>query len=204
MRRITAFSIILAILLGLAFSLPACIEKTESNEISESTREEVVNILKSSLLFMKGTILMLGEQYGRAIKCADESIELWQDFEPSYALRGFCFYSTGRYDEALIDYNKAIELDDTFDTVYYIRGLLYQDVDDVEKAFADYSSAIELDPDYEEYYFVRGKLYLDNPKKFGRNGLSIAKEDFIKACELGNSDACEIAREIAEAEYKKK
>jgi tetratricopeptide (TPR) repeat protein len=191
---------IFATLIGLTFSLPACIEKTELNEMSESTREEVVNPLRSFLQFMKGMILMLDEQYGKAIKCADKSIEVNPVYAPSYYLRGTCFYSTGRYDEALIDYNKAIELDDTFDTAYYSRGLLYQEVDDFDNAFADYSSAIKLDPDYEEYYFVRGKLYLDNPKKFGREGLSIAKEDFIKACELGNSEACEITRDMAEEE----
>ena len=88
------------------------------------------------------------------------------------------------YYGAISDYSLAIEMNPTDPFVFLNRGSSKSLLKDYKGAIIDFNKAIELNPNYALAYYFRGtcKLIAD---------LAYCS-DFKIACELGDSQACEI------------
>jgi len=106
-----------------------------------------------------------------------------------YNIRGVAYGKLGQYHLAIDDFNKAILLKPRFITVYYNRGVAYGKLGEYQLAIEDFSKAIDMRPDYDEAYHRRGVAYLfQGNNKYGC-------QDAQKACELGNCQLLEFAKD---------
>jgi len=67
---------------------------------------------------------------------------------------------------------------------WFKKGADYTNKGDWGKAIACFTKAIEYDPGNSDYYVVRGNAY------YQAGNIGSALEDFKKACELGDAEAC--------------
>lgn len=106
-----------------------------------------------------------------------------RDYKKLYAA-GIIQNKTGNYTEAIRLYSEAIEIKSDLPELYFVRGRAYKQNDQLESAYRDFSEAIKLNPSYTEALNMRGVTCI------GLNRLKDAKSDLIKACDLGNKNAC--------------
>lgn len=96
-------------------------------------------------------------------------------------------YSIEDFNTAVEYYTKAIErITDKDPQLYLIRGEAYEQLKGYENAIADYSLAIGLNPNIADAYYSRGQA----KARAGR--MKDACPDWIKAAELGNSEAANV------------
>lgn len=81
---------------------------------------------------------------------------------------------------AIEDFDKALALKPTDPWNDYVnRGNAWSDLGEYENALSDYELAFQVKPDYNEAYYNRGIVFER------QNQLKKAKDDFVKAYELG-------------------
>lgn len=121
-------------------------------------------------------------------------IELDNEYQSVYELRGTTYAILREFDTGIEDITKAISLDPENPVLYKIRGNLYFDKGFFEDdpassilAIEDLSKAIELFPEDAEAYYLRGQVNHeisvfrpDLPTNFVENAI----EDFTKVIEL--------------------
>jgi len=165
------------------------------------------------------------KQYTKAMQDFNKAIELDPSYAPAYSSRGAAYCNLKQYTKAMQDFNKAIELDPNDATAYSNRGNTYLELKEYRKAMQDLNKAIELDPSYAIAYLNRGAVYgrlkeytyaikdcnkaieLDPSYAIAR-AHSIRGSAFInlgledrgcadmrKACEMGDCDGLQDARE---------
>jgi lipoprotein NlpI len=81
---------------------------------------------------------------------------------------------------------KAISINPKHADSYCNLGLSYLNMKQYDKALENYNKAIELKQDFDAAILNRGNLFFI----IGNRTLSLA--DYRKACDLGNSRACEV------------
>jgi protein O-mannosyl-transferase len=95
------------------------------------------------------------------------------------------YAQTGRFDKAAETYTKAIELDPYSSVSYHGLGTCYMRLGRVDDALGAYTKFVSLSPNDPEAYRNRAAAFAQ------KGDLKSAREDFQKACSLGNSQACE-------------
>lgn len=73
-----------------------------------------------------------------------------------WAERGYVFWESSNYDEAIRCYSEALKLEPNEVFSYGIRGVVYIVKGELEKGFADLGEAIRLKPDFVDVYVSRG------------------------------------------------
>ena len=106
-----------------------------------------------------------------------------KDSDYLYEIRGYCYETQSKYDEALSDYNRALELDSKEPSTYFRRGVIYLRRSELDKAVQDFSENIRLEPNNGTAYANRAVAY----KSLGKTNLARADEQ--KARELQQQTA---------------
>lgn len=125
----------------------------------------------------------------KAIEYLNEVIRLQPDFANAYGARGNAYANQKQYQLSLEDYDKAILLRPDKAVFFNNRGNVYKDLNKYQLAIEDYNEAIRLKPDNAEAYHNRGNVY------FIQSNKSLGCSDAQKACELGNCQLLEWAKE---------
>lgn len=108
--------------------------------------------------------------YDLAIQTAEKGITLNPKCIYCNSAKGFAYYETGKYAEAVTAYSKAIDFsiqqkhEKTY-TKFSSRCEAYIGLKDFEKAFADCNRAIKLNKEDPWAYKNRAKIYLALNKK---------------------------------------
>lgn len=98
--------------------------------------------------------------------------------------------------DALKNINRSLELDNTDPESYLIRGMIYFHFFAKKlEAIVDYNEALRLDPDNVMALYNRGYAYL----KYGNK--NYARDDFIRAAELGYTLAEEMLERFFEEQH---
>jgi tetratricopeptide (TPR) repeat protein len=92
--------------------------------------------------------------------------------------KGYAFYESGNYKEALNAYNKAIQLNPQYAGAYNNRGVVYSKSGNHQQALNDFNKAIQLNPQDAMAYYNRGLAY------DGLGNHQQAINDFNKAIQL--------------------
>jgi Flp pilus assembly protein TadD len=126
---------------------------------------------KAETEYNKGVESAEKEDWGTAIACFTNAIQIDPDYTEAYDNRGVSYLKQGKYDEAIADLTQAIRLDPNLASTYHNRGYArsaqgeYGKYDEVEQivqlvnVIADYTEAIRLDPDLAYAYGNRGIIY---------------------------------------------
>jgi tetratricopeptide (TPR) repeat protein len=125
----------------------------------------------------------------KAIEYLNETIRLQPDFANAYGARGNAYGNQRQYQLSLEDYDKAIFLKPDKAAFFNNRGNVYKDLNKYQLAIEDYNEAIRLKPDNAEAYHNRGNAY------FIQGNKSLGCSDAQKACELGNCQLLEWAKD---------
>ena len=125
----------------------------------------------------------------KAIEYLNEAIRLQPDFANAYGARGNAYGNQRQYQLSLEDYDKAILLKPDKVAFFNNRGNVYKDLNKYQLAIEDYNEAIRLKPDNAEAYHNRGNAY------FIQGNKSLGCSDAQKACELGNCQLLEWAKD---------
>jgi tetratricopeptide (TPR) repeat protein len=128
-------------------------------------------------------------QHQRAFQDYDTAIRLKPDYAKGYMHRGNAYKKLGQHQRAIQDYDTAIRLKPDDAAVYMFRGIAYEKLGQHQRAIQDCDTAIRLKPDYPNYYNFRGFIYFSSGND--REGC----RSFIKACNLGDCDAYEVAKQ---------
>jgi len=166
----------------------------QSKHYIEAVRsyEKALNIIKSSpssdpkdvgrLYNKRGLAFCTANFYDEAIKDFWTAVELNPEFSDAFKNLSFCFYKTGKIEDAIFYCSKAIEINPKNASAFLLRGNLYYHLNQGKDSILNYSQAIEINPNYSEAYFNRGNAYL----KFERN-FEKTKEDWVTALKLDPS-----------------
>jgi predicted Zn-dependent protease len=93
------------------------------------------------------------------------------------------------YEGAVEDYSTVIRINPGHVRAYYARGVAKSSgLKDYRGAIEDLSKVIELDPNDDDAYYARGLT------KYRAKDKLAAKDDFNKACQMGNASGCKAAR----------
>jgi tetratricopeptide (TPR) repeat protein len=93
-------------------------------------------------------------------------------------------------DRAAVGYfGKAIKYDPWNDKIYFEMGISYGEMGEYEKAMIYINKALKFNPQKGLYFYGRGRVWLlsGNEEK--------AKDDFVHAANLGNTDAYQYLRD---------
>ncbi len=112
------------------------------------------------------------------------TLDPWNFF--AYNNMGVTYGKDGQYQKSIEYFLKAISINPNHADSYCNLGLSYFFMKQYDKALGNYSQAIRMKQDFDMAYLNRGNLYFT----IGDKGLAMA--DYQKACDLGNSKACEI------------
>ena len=167
-----------------------CFGQDELDSIAMANRiDSIWQIARQQLEYMSsGNAKRDNKDFYGAISDYTKAIELNPDSEGNsgfFYFRGFSKYVLGDNNGAIAYFSKSIELKADFEKSYHFRGRAKSEIKDYIGAFNDICKAIELNPNDDSYYSFRGLLLsifnLDN---------TYLCEDYKKACDLGNGDAC--------------
>lgn len=171
--------------------------------------------------FEKGNEQFNSGQYDAAIEAYSRAVSAYPDFTDAYYNRGLSYYKKGRYAEAIEDYGRAIAKDPGNVQLYNNRGLAYLKNAQYGNAIEDYNKVISLNPSAAaEAYHNRGIAYANSGKfdeaieDYSRvisqkpqdvnvyisRGVAYVKkalEDFKKACDMGNKNACDDVKNLS-------
>lgn len=136
----SAISSIVAILLLVLLPTHAISAQTAPRlSEEEATSEELV----ASLLVQA----FADEEYGEAIRHADQLIAIDSTNFVAYTAKGQSLGNLGNVDQGILALNRAIELNPAFAPAYLQRALLHYRARDYEQAAYDMDIAIVADPD---------------------------------------------------------
>jgi len=96
----------------------------------------------------------------------------------AYNNRGFDYFQTGHYDQAISDFSKAIEINPRLAHAYNNRGAVYLYKSQYDQAISDLSKAIEINPRLAHAYNNRGWAYVKKQQ------YDQAISDFSKTIEI--------------------
>ena len=122
-------------------------------------------------------------EFDNAIKSCEKSIELDNNFPPSYFNMGNAYHNKKEYDTAINNYKKAVELNPEFKEAWNGIGFSYELKSDYDNALNSLKTAIEIDPNYVIAYYNMGNVYKH------RNELDSAIESYKKVVELNPNQA---------------
>ncbi len=151
----------------------------------------------------------------------ETSVENIRDWLSDLLIRqGYELQRDGKYDEAILQFNSAEKLNPARYQAFYWRARVYAHKGRFDLAEADLNQAIRLNPRYFEAYqtldwilardrrwdevvshwnrFIQiepgnANAYIERAGTFRHKGNMVAAlEDLKKACDLGNSNACQI------------
>jgi tetratricopeptide (TPR) repeat protein len=144
-----------------------------------------------------GNCLVLKKEYEKGKEKYNRAIELGNDEVKSYANKGLADLKRKqrKYDEAIELYKKAIELFATNQEAKLGMATAYSKKGNNQEAIVILKASIESDPQNSKAHFELGKIFRLEKRQ------EEAVASFKKACELGESKACE---EKPEKKKKKK
>ena len=170
-----------------------CLGQTELDSIAMEKRSD--SVLQNARLRLKYILSGFYKQdendhYG-AISDFTKILELSPDsiYDNAgvYFSRGFSKMKLGDNNGAISDYDKAIELDPNDEEYYEKRALAKGGIEDYLGAVIDATRSIELNPENAISYKIRGLNFL--LLKYECRTLQC--RDLLKACDLGDDEACE-------------
>jgi tetratricopeptide (TPR) repeat protein len=123
--------------------------------------------------------------------------------------------SQGKYRESLEKFNLAIEIESNDCKVFLERGEVRANLQDYRGAIADYNQFFKIGEYFLKQSNMKHKGYTDNDVQVLVFSMNIAKayfnrgiaknklgdsieacKDIRKSCELGNEEACEMAKKV--------
>jgi len=111
----------------------------------------------------RALIWLRKQEYDRAIRDFDETINRDPKNAFAYRYRGIAWFEKDEFDRAIMEFNKAIEIDSTPATLasaYKLRGMALSAKGEFERAIADYDRSIKLDGSSFSAYKYRGDTWL--------------------------------------------
>ncbi|MBN1472016.1 MAG: tetratricopeptide repeat protein, partial [Syntrophaceae bacterium] len=147
-------------------------------------------VTKNNYLAHNDVASMLAEKgkFKEAIDNYNMAISARPDLHLPYIGRGLVYEKLGQYHRSIEDYNQAIYLKPDYAETYFNRGNSYDELGYYQQAIENYNEAIRLNPDYVQAYNNRGNTY------FSKGDNELGCRDAQKACELGNCQLLEFAR----------
>jgi Tetratricopeptide repeat/TPR repeat len=107
----------------------------------------------------------------------------------AYNNRGLAFYNLKLYQQAIEDFSQALRLNPQYAEALNNRGNAFYALDQYERAEADFNQSLRLKPNYSKAHLNRGLVYFQMQK------MDQSCEDFMSACDLGECDGLQWAKQ---------
>jgi len=159
-----------------------------SNSRNYTEQDELVVL--ASEFNNQGVEFLKKGQYNEAIENLTMAISNDKRLYSAYINRGHAYYETKQYQAAMRDFKDASTLAPNDAAPYNWCGVVYYKMELYYEATKYFSQAISVAPEDPILYVNRGNTYL----KMGIMFRSYAISDFKKACELGDSNACNMLK----------
>jgi len=101
----------------------------------------------------------------------------------AYGHRGYAYYVTGKFDQAIQDFDQAMRLNPSFAPVFSLRGNAFYGKAAYDRAILDFDEAIRLDPSVANDFNNRGNAY------YSKATYDRAIQDYDEAIRLNPSFA---------------
>jgi tetratricopeptide (TPR) repeat protein len=96
--------------------------------------------------------------YEEALKSFAFAEQMGQGLAYFHAYRGWAYYKTAQYDQALAEYEKALAAEPANTAYLFERGYIYEDLGKTRLAIGDYSAALLHRPREEAYLNARARV----------------------------------------------
>lgn len=160
--------------------------KKYDDAISLFEKAAYIDRKNDQIHYMLGTAYSITEDYAGAIKEYKIAISL-NNLNPEYFNSlASVEYTSGKYDEALINSGRAIELNPAFIQALIIKGKTEIALTNFDNAIRDFSKTIQLDPRNGTAYYYRGIAYSKKQMK------QEAMKDWEQAYKLGFKQAMKL------------
>lgn len=161
------------------------VQQDYSGAIDDYGRAINIDPSSVSLYIARANIKNFVRDYAGALEDFNKIIQLDPQDAASFVNRGITKVYLQNYKGAIEDYTQAIRLDSSLALAYYNRAGARYTLGDYRGSLDDSNQAIRLDPNSNRHFYViraGAKGYLND-----RIG---ACQDFQKACQMGDDEAC--------------
>ncbi|XP_051846568.1 small glutamine-rich tetratricopeptide repeat-containing protein beta-like [Antechinus flavipes] len=121
------------------------------NDILPFSNSLPEDVGKADQLKDEGNNHMKEENYGAAVDCYTQAIELDPNNAVYYCNRAAAQSKLGHYSDAIKDCERAIEIDSKYSKAYGRMGLALTAMNKYEEAITSYQKALDLDPENDSY-----------------------------------------------------
>lgn len=176
MRGIMAMKILNLLLISVLFT------SFFADSVLTQSKQERRRIEKSKRLIIEGDNFFRQKNYRDAIRKYSEAIATLPTNPYAYFSKGYCHYSLGELDQAIIDLSTALEQGYRPLDVYTIRWQAYFWRKDYDLAIKDLQSALQIQPSNAYFNLALGDIYR------AKQDFSNALQYYKKAAELDNQN----------------
>lgn len=163
-------------------------------------------------------------KYSECLLSADQAIQYTDHYASAHNIKGLCYYRQQKFESADKAFRQALLESPNYASAWYNIGLVYEAQNKLHDAEQAYLAAIKQDPDHHQSYNNLGYIYerqgrLEDAfthysKAIERNPRGLyysnrahieyllemclsAQQDWARACELGDTTACETRKSKA-------
>jgi tetratricopeptide (TPR) repeat protein len=108
---------------------------------------------EGELALESGAVMRLIQEYDHATQYLNQAIRELRDparLKTAWNLKGLCFFSKRRYQEAIECFNEAIKLDSNLKQAWFNKAVCLREVGDTVGALRCVQRSLEIDPAYKE------------------------------------------------------
>ena len=117
------------------------------------------NIYSDRLFFFTGTSFLQTNEYDKAIKFLNKSIELNPNISEAYNNKGIALTKIQKFEESVENYNKAIDIKKDFFDAYLNKGISLRNIKKYKESIDCFKTCIKLKPNDPKIYNNLGNSY---------------------------------------------
>ena len=117
------------------------------------------NIYSDKLFFFTGTSFLQTNEYDKAIKFLNKSIELNPNISEAYNNKGIALTKIQKFEESVENYNKAIDIKKDFFDAYLNKGISLRNIKNYKESIDCFKTCIKLKPNDPKIYNNLGNSY---------------------------------------------
>jgi tetratricopeptide (TPR) repeat protein len=114
---------------------------------------------KVNLFFEQGRLFVILEEHEDAVISFDKSLQLKQDNDETWVVRGIALGDLGRYEAAIASFDKSLQLKPDNYGVWQSRGKFLFDLGCYEEAITSYDKALQLKPNLDFAFYNKARCY---------------------------------------------
>ncbi len=111
--------------------------------------------------FALAKVEAMAHNYDRALEACDFALAIQENDEPILLFKGYCYYDSGQYAQAVEQFLESLEFTSHKEVVYELIGECYVKSEEPAQALEYFNKALALDPDNANLHYQMATCHYD-------------------------------------------